>query len=102
MDNSEILATLPTQDKGWRQTKPSRDNLKDEHHGLHKKSGWSQVLTKGKQFTDDHSRVILETDHGSGKSDYINANYIDVSMTGVKSLSWKCFFSLSQSGENIQ
>ena len=39
--------------------------------------------------TDDHSRVILETDHGSGKSDYINANYIDVSMTCVKSLSLK-------------
>jgi hypothetical protein len=39
MDNPEILATLPTQDKGWRQTQPSRDNLKDEQHGLHKKSG---------------------------------------------------------------
>jgi len=43
MDNSEILATLPTQDTGWRQKnpkkKPSRDNLKDEQHGLHQKSG---------------------------------------------------------------
>ena len=39
MDNPEILATLPTQDKGWRQTKPSRENLKDEQHGLHQQSG---------------------------------------------------------------
>jgi len=37
--------------------------------------------------TDDHSRVILETEH-----DYINANYIDVSMTCVKSLLLKFFF----------
>ena len=42
--------------------------------------------------TDDHSRVILETEHGSGKSDYINANYIDVSMICVKILLLKCFF----------
>jgi len=42
MDNSEILATLPTQDTGWRQKNPkktSRDNLKDEQHGLQQKSG---------------------------------------------------------------
>ena len=39
MDNSEILAILPTQDTGWRQEKKaSRDNLKDEQHGLHQKS----------------------------------------------------------------
>ena len=45
-------------------------------------------------WTDDHSRVILETDHESGKSDYINANYIDVSMSDVRSSSWKCFYFL--------
>ena len=39
MDNPEILATLPTQDKGWRRKKNSKDNLKDEQHGLHQKSG---------------------------------------------------------------
>ena len=51
--------------------------------------------------TDDHSRVILETEHGSGKSDYINANYIDVSMTGAKSPLLKCFFFLCQSQAKI-
>ena len=40
MDNPDVLATLPTQDKGWRQTKPSRDKLKDEQHGLIKHPPW--------------------------------------------------------------
>jgi hypothetical protein len=52
--------------------------------------------------TDDHSRVILETEHGSGKSDYINANYIDVSVTCAKGLLLKFCFSLSKSDGNIK
>ena len=31
-------------------------------------------------FIDDHSRVILDKEEGDPDSDYINANYIDVSL----------------------
>ncbi len=30
-------------------------------------------------YPDDHSRVILEPEEGDPDSDYVNANYIDVS-----------------------
>ena len=36
-------------------------------------------------FSDDHGRVVLEEDQSEPDSDYINANYIDVS---VKFLIW--------------
>ena len=35
-------------------------------------------------YTDDHSRVILDKEEGDPDSDYINANYIDVSENEFK------------------
>lgn len=37
-------------------------------------------------FADDHSRMILDKEEGDPDSDYINANYIDVSFSLKKSL----------------
>ena len=54
MDNPETLATLGKQKAGWTQTKHktehSTENLKDEHHGYHQKSGMNLCARKGKQF----------------------------------------------------
>lgn len=48
-------------------------------------------------FTDDHSRVRLQLLDGDPHSDYINANYIDVSVIRKYFCTRKCLFEESLS-----
>lgn len=44
------------------------------------------TLSVSSFFPDDHSRVRLQAIEGEQSSDYINANYIDVSMDTCQGL----------------
>lgn len=62
---------------------------------FHKNSQNVEVPSKSRLslLPDDHSRVILECTHSEPHTDYINANYIDVSI--FSSCSWFSFFSVT-------
>lgn len=49
---------------------------------------WHVLLKLVLFFTVDHSRVMLKMDMGRRQSDYINANYVDVSMFIFNSFSY--------------